>query len=243
MAIVVFEHHELETACRLGEILRDHGHRLRVVQLHAGQPIPEDLDDVDGVVSMGGPMGVADKADHAWIEPEMAFLKRAHEAGLPVTGICLGAQLIAAALGGEVAPMDQAEIGWGKTELSFFGTVDPIFSGIPWKTTQFHAHGDQITRCPAGGTPIPLVSSGLCKAQAFKVGMTTYGFQFHFEWNRSQIDVFLGHFEGWVRENGGDPDRIRSEASAHYDLYRHLGDRLCETLATLVYPVDKRKTA
>ncbi|MEQ9460504.1 MAG: type 1 glutamine amidotransferase [Phycisphaeraceae bacterium] len=243
MAVVVLEHHPLETAGRLGQILRDHGHRLRVIPLHANAALPEDLDDIDGVISMGGPMGLAEKSEHAWIEPEMAFLKQAHEAGLPVTGICLGAQLIAAALGGEVAPMEKAEIGWGRTELSFFGTVDPVLTGMPWKSVQFHAHGDQITRCPPGGTPIPLISTPACKAQAFRVGMTTYGFQFHFEWDRAQMDAFLAEFADWVRASGFDVDRVHSEAESEYAMYRHLGDRLCNNLATLVYPVDKRRSA
>ncbi|QDU72525.1 type 1 glutamine amidotransferase [Mucisphaera calidilacus] len=243
MAIVVTEHHPLETAARLGEILRDHGHRLRVVKLHAGDSLPEDLDNIDGLVSMGGPMGVAETDQHDWIEPEMAFIKQAHDAGLPVTGICLGAQLIAKALGGEVATMDQPEIGWGEVETSFFGTVDPILFGVPWKTPQFHAHGDEVTKCPPGGTPIPLMSTKACKAQAFRVGMTTYGFQFHFEWNRELIGTFLETFKDWVTRSGFDADRVRSECDSRYDLYRHIGDRLCENLSTLVYPLDKRRSA
>lgn len=243
MAIVVTEHHPLETAGRLGEILRDHGHRLRVIKLHAGDSLPDDLDNVDGLISMGGPMGVHETSEHDWLEGEMDLIRRTHEAGLPVTGICLGAQLIAQALGGEVAPMEKTEIGWGQVECSFFGTVDPILFGVPWKTMQFHAHGDEIKKCPAGGTPIPMISSPQCKAQAFKVGMTTYGFQFHFEWDREQIGQFMKTFQDWISQSGHDIDRIRSELDASYELYRHLGDRLCTNLSTLLYPVDKRRCA
>ena len=238
MAIVVFEHHPVETSCRIGAYLQDYGHRLRIVELHAGESVPPDLDDVDGVLSMGGPMNVDEKDDHPWIDPELAFLKAAHEAGKPVLGICLGTQLIAEALGGEVGPMGNAEVGWGPVRQEFMGTTDPVLAGIPWYSTQFHAHGQEVTNLPAGAAV--LASSPACKVQAFRIGLTTYGFQYHFEWTKADLNRILPELKPWLTRIGADVQQIRSQTAEHYDLYRHLGDRLCNRLTDLLFPLDKR---
>jgi GMP synthase (glutamine-hydrolysing) len=238
MAIVVFEHHAMETSARLGQTLRDHGHQLKVVRLYAGDPIPADLDDVDGVVSMGGPMNVDQAEQHNWINQETSFLKDTHEAGLPIVGICLGAQLIAHALGGKVEKMDQPEIGWHPLNQFRPGFPDTLFGGIPWTTHQFHTHGQQVAELPPAG--VLMASSDACKNQAFRVGLTTYCFQYHFEWTRSDIDGILDQFATWIQEAGGDVDAIRRDTETKYDLYRHMGDRLCESLATLVFCIEHR---
>lgn len=238
MAILTFQHHPAEPTCRLGEALQDVGHRLRVIELYNGEPLPVDLDDVDGVISMGGPMNVDRVGEHPWIEGELDLIKRAHDAKLPVVGICLGAQFIAKALGGEVGPMDAAEVGFGPLKLAFPGTTDPIYAGIPWDTTTFHAHAQQVTELPPGATP--LAGSPACKTQAFKVGLTTYAFQYHFEWDRADLARVLSALTPWLTEIGSDIEAIKADIDNHYGLYRHLGDRLCRTLTDLVFPLDKR---
>lgn len=240
MAIVVFEHHAMETSARLGQVLRDHGHRLGVVRLYAGDTVPVDLDDVDGVVSMGGPMNVDQAGEYAWIDQESAFIKSAHEAGLPVVGVCLGAQLIAQALGGKVQKMSSPEIGWHTVSQFKPGFPDTIFGGVPWKTTQFHTHGQEVAELPPAG--VMLASSGACKHQAFRVGLTTYGFQYHFEWTRSDIAGVLEQFTDWISASGGDVEAIRNETDQYYDTYRHLGDRLCQTLASVLFCIEHRLT-
>lgn len=240
MSIVVFEHHPLETAGRLGTVLNEHGHKLRIVQLHRGEALPPDLDDVDGVVCMGGPQNTDELDQHGWMQPELDFIKAAHEADLPVVGICLGAQLIAAALGGEVAKMDQPEIGFGQVSSTFFGTVDPVLLGVPWNITMFHAHGHEVTKAPPGGTPIPLQGSKVSKCQAFKVGLNTYGFQYHFEWTRRMIDMILVDDAEFYGSGDKTVDELNLSLDADYDFYRHMGDRLCNNLSTLMFPLDKR---
>ena len=236
MSLVVFQHHRDEHPSRLGRILADHGHRLRVVHLYDGQPLPPDLDDVEGVVSMGGPMNVADTAEHDWIEPELAYLRQAYERGRPLVGVCLGAQLIARALGGKVGAMEQPEVGWHEVKLSFPGTMDILHQGIPWTTMQFHLHSQQITQLPPDA--VALSGSEACRTQAFKLGMWTYGWQYHFEWDRSDIEHFAR--SDMVRQAGGDPDAIIKACDEHYARYRRLGDRLCKQIAELLIPVDKR---
>ncbi|MBB6430152.1 type 1 glutamine amidotransferase [Algisphaera agarilytica] len=240
MAIVVFEHHPLETAGRLGNVLNEHGHKLRIIQLHNGDSVPFDLDDVDGVICMGGPQNTDEVDQHDWMQPELDFIKNAHDADLPVVGICLGAQLIATSLGGEVGHMDTPEIGFGEVESTFFGTTDPVLIGVPWKTTMFHAHGCEVTKAPPGGTPIPLQGSKACKCQAFKVGLNTYGFQYHFEWTRQMLDMILVDDPDFYGSGTATVDDLTLSLDQHYDTYRHLGDRICNNLATLMFPLDKR---
>lgn len=236
MAIVVFEHAPMETAAAIGQTLLRHNHRLRVVRFHAGDRVPPDLDDVDGIVSMGGPMNVDEVAAHPWIADELAYLKQAHEAQVPIVGVCLGHQLIAAALGGEVKAMAAPEIGWHAIRLAFPGTIDPLFAGIAWESMMFHVHGQEVARLPPGATP--LASSAACKMQAFRVGLTTYGFQFHFEWSRRDLQAIVDK-DPFVRQHA-DPAAIAAAIDEHYPGYRRRGDRLCEQIAELLMPIDKR---
>ncbi len=238
MAIVVFEHHAMETSARLGQTLRDHGHQLQVVRLYAGDAVPADLDDVDGVISMGGPMNIDQADEHEWITQEVAFIKSAHEARLPIVGVCLGAQLIAHALGGKVQKADNPEMGWLPVCQFRPGFPDTLFGGIPWTTLQFHSHSQQVSELPPGG--VLLASSDCCKNQAFRVGLTTYAFQYHFEWTKSDIDGVLKQFADWISKSAGDVDAIRQDTDTHYDLYRHMGDRLCDSLATLLFCIEHR---
>lgn len=242
MAILVFQHDPNDRPGRLGQVLRDNGHKLRVLELFNGARVPADLDDVDGVLSLGGAMDVDQKDQYPWMAPEMALLKAAHEAELPVVGLCLGCQLVAAALGGEVGRMAQPEIGWHEVTLAFPGTMEVMCYGLPWKTTQFHAHGCEVTKLPPGGTP--LMGSKACKTQAYKVGMKTYAFQYHFEWLKEDIELFLAATEKTAAAggfgSGVDLAAARAGMAEKYPMYRHLGDRLCNNLASWLFPLDKR---
>jgi GMP synthase-like glutamine amidotransferase len=237
MSLLVFQHQASEPPAVIGSVLRDHGHALRVVELHAGQPVPVDLDGVDGILSMGGAPNVDETEKHPWLAAEMAYLKAAHGRGVPIVGICLGAQLIAAALGGKVAAMATPEVGWGNVKMAFPGTIDTIYTGIPWETMQVHLHGQEVTALPPGATP--LAGSKACKTQAFKVGSTTYGFQYHFEW--SETDIRAAAKDDLTARAGVNPETVIQGIAQHYDQYRRLGDRLCETIALMLFPIDKRR--
>lgn len=236
MSLLVFQHTPTEGPAVLGEVLQSQGHRLRTVRLYADDPVPADLDDVDGILSMGGPMNV-DQADrYPWIEQEMRYLKAAHGAKVPIVGVCLGAQLIGAALGGQVAAMAKPEIGWGPINLAFPGTTDTLMAGMGWQTVQFHLHGQEVSKLPPDATP--LAGSKQCKNQAFRVGLTTYAFQYHFEWNEKDIEVVMK--DPFIPQSGFSAQQILHEARDYYDDYRRLGDRLCQAIAACLFPIDKR---
>ena len=235
MAILVFEHHPCETTARIGQVLRDDGHRLVVCQPYEGQALPADLDGVDGLVVMGGPQNVDQQDKYPYLTREIELIREAHERAVPVVGVCLGAQLIAAALGGQVAAMDEQEIGWRPVRLTFPGTTDPIMAGVAWNVVQFHCHGQHVVKLPPGG--VLLASSQQCKVQAFKVGLRTYGFQYHSEWTRTDIETICGR---QLAPEGVDTRPILEQGPTYYPRYRQFGDRVAGNLSLLLFPLDKR---
>ncbi|MDX2114328.1 MAG: type 1 glutamine amidotransferase [Planctomycetota bacterium] len=233
MAIVVFQHHESERPGRLGLTLRDHAFKLDVRRLDRGDAVPTDLDDVDGVISLGGPQSVGGR--EAWLEKEVGFLKEAMRIDLPVIGVCLGAQLIAAALGGTVGPMEAGpEAGFDDVTMQPAGHVDPILAGIAWKSPQFHIHNDEVKGVPPGATL--LASSRRCPVQAFRAGFRTYAFQYHFECDREMVVEMAGENRLMLGKAGLNPEEVARQCDRNYQMYARLGDRLCMNIVTYLFP-------
>jgi GMP synthase-like glutamine amidotransferase len=153
----------------------------------AGPVVPRqaDLDRLDLLVVMGGPMNVYQEAEYLWLAAEKVFIAAAIGAGKPVLGICLGAQLIAAALGGTVSKGPQPEIGWYPVELTPEGRGLPLFAAFPIRFTALHWHGDTFS-IPPGATHV--ASSAACANQAFAYdGGRVVGLQFHLEETRESL--------------------------------------------------------
>jgi GMP synthase-like glutamine amidotransferase len=134
--------------------------------------------EVGGVVAMGGPMSVNDGAEHAWIEPEVELLGAAVRRSLPVLGVCLGAQLLARALGAEVRPGPAEEVGAGEVHLTEAGLRDPLLGPSGERLPVFHWHGETFD-LPDG--PESLAASDRYANQAFRAGERSWGLQFHVE--------------------------------------------------------------
>ncbi|MCC6426130.1 MAG: type 1 glutamine amidotransferase [Phycisphaerales bacterium] len=243
MAIVVFQHGSHVGPGRFGVTLRDHGFKLDIHRLdlptHAGgKKVPKDYDNVEGVLALGGEQNIGEP--HEWLNHEMAYIKGAHERELPVIGICLGAQMIAAALGGQVGPMTTPEVGFVNVSLNTTAQVDVLLSGIAWDSPQFSSHGHEIKQLPAGATL--LGSSKACKNQVFRIGQRTIGFQYHPECDRAMIDAFCSECTLMPRA-GITKAQIAAQADAHYEMFARLADRLCVNLATYLFPLAKRQGA
>jgi GMP synthase (glutamine-hydrolysing) len=249
MSIIILQHTATEGPGRLGLTLRDHGRRLDVrrLDLPIGAPsaggiglrnrhIPADFDDVDAVVTLGGGMMVGDPLP--WMQPELEFLAEAHRRALPVIGICLGAQMIAKALGGEVGPMDGGP-EWGMAPVRQYPAAnsDTILAGVPWTTMQMHAHGWEIKTLPPGATALQF--SDRCRTQSFRAGMRTYAFQYHPECDLPMIADLLNCGCAQVKDAGVDPAAALAHATDHYHEYARISDRICVNLATYLLPVPR----
>ena len=122
-------------------------------------------------------MGAYDEADHAWLATEKQLIREAVAADVPVWGVCLGAQLLASALGARVYKGEEPEVGVLPVELTPAATDDPVFGGAPTTFPTLQWHGDTF-ELPPGATA--LASSPVYPNQAFRVGRS-YGVQFHIE--------------------------------------------------------------
>lgn len=144
-----------------------------------------DQQDFDVLVVMGGPMGVYDHADYPWINEEADFIRQTIDADKPVLGICLGAQLIASALGAKVYPGTK-EIGWFPVQKI---TSGKFFENFPDGQTVLHWHGDTFD-LPEGATL--LAYTAVTKHQAFEFN-NVVGLQFHFEMGKDNVAEILAN--------------------------------------------------
>ena len=151
----------------------------------AGQPLP-DPGDVAGAVVMGGPMNVDETVRFPGLAAEREWLAEAARRQLPLLGVCLGAQLLARALGAEVRPGERKEIGFAPVDVSAPG--DPVLGGLAPRTEVLHWHGD-VFDLPDGAQR--LASSELTENQAFRVG-NAWGVLFHAEGDLALVEAWLG---------------------------------------------------
>jgi GMP synthase (glutamine-hydrolysing) len=158
--------------------------RVRTVKPLAGQPLPAH-DEVAGAVFMGGPMNVDEVERFPALAAEREWLAAAVERGMPVLGICLGAQLLARALGSEVRPGGTPELGFAPVEIA--DPEDPVLGGLAPRAEVLHWHGD-VFDLPAGARH--LASSERTACQAFRVG-NAWGVLFHPEADFALVEAWL----------------------------------------------------
>ena len=198
MDILVLRHVDCEPPAAYLPLLEGRG-TVRTVRLGA-DPLPGHR-DYAAIVAMGGPMGVGDAGTIDWIAPEIDYIAGAVAAGVPYWGVCLGAQLLAAALGAKVYPGESPEVGMAEVTLSPDAANDPVFAALPPAFPVLQWHNDTFDLPPDA---VLLASSGAYPHQAFAVG-SAYGLQFHLEcppelaeeWNgirayRESLEATLG---------------------------------------------------
>lgn len=176
--ILILKHVEIEGPETIGKFFVDQGFEIRVLDLYAGDRLPQDFNNLEAVISLGGPMNVYEEDKHLFLKDEDIFLKEVLAREIPFMGICLGSQLLAKAAQARVGRSPQKEIGFSPVQLSVEGKKDPLFQNVAGQFDTFQWHEDMFEIPTAGKL---LASSSVCPHQAFRYGKNAYGLQFHIE--------------------------------------------------------------
>ncbi len=177
MMIHALYHSSGETLGLIESALQEAGLAFREHHLHQGDMLPS-AQDVSGLIVMGGPMNVDEVDRYPFLKKETDLIRDTLCVGKPVLGICLGAQLMAKALGEKIFPNGRKEVGWHPIQLTSDAAEDPLFSAFAASPNVLHWHGDTF-RIPAGA--VHLAQTAVCASQAFRWKQNSYGLQFHFE--------------------------------------------------------------
>lgn len=169
------QHVSFEGLGSIEEWLQDAGYEITSTQLYKSEKLP-NIEDIDLLIVMGGPMSVNDESHHSWLAEEKAFVKSAIQTGKSVLGICLGAQLIAHSMGAKILPSTAKEIGWFPITAVIPQQKTTFL--FPKETEVFHWHGETFS-LPNQATL--LAESKACRNQAFQIGENVIGLQFHLE--------------------------------------------------------------
>lgn len=175
-SVLVLQHISCEPPALFEDVLLARGEVLTRVEVDEGEPIPEPR-DFAAVIAMGGPMGTYENERLPWLVTEKAAIRRAVDAGVPFWGVCLGAQLLAAALGARVYRGTVPEVGVSPVRITAAGASDPVFGGLPATFPSLQWHSDTFDLPPGA---VLLAESDVYPHQAFVVGRA-YGLQFHLE--------------------------------------------------------------
>lgn len=203
--ILIFQHVAAEPLGTLDPLIRQRGHRMRFVNFERQPDAQPNMDRYDGLIVLGGPMNVEEQATRSHLRTELEVIEQALKQDKPVLGICLGAQLLAHALGAAVERHRQPEIGWYELETNAHGRADPVVSGLGLRAPVFQWHSRSFA-IPHGATH--LATTQTCTNQAFRYGNSAYGFQFHLEMDQALIERWVGlpHYHAELVAAGLDQD-------------------------------------
>lgn len=210
--VLIVQHAECE---KPGLILQELAARqLEPVSTHGyeGRAVPREMGDAAGLVIMGGPMGVYDSGGYPFLADEMRLIEDALRQQKPILGVCLGSQLLAAALGAAVTRGRQKEIGWFPVKLTEMAQADTLWRGVSRTFTALHWHGD-IFELPRGAES--LASSALTERQAFRYGLNAYGILFHIEATVETLRGMTEAFPQELAEAGTSGERILEQSRLH----------------------------
>lgn len=190
--VLIVEHATYCPAARMGRWLAEAGCQLQVVRGHLGESLPPNLENVDALLVMGGPMSAYDDASYPWLGPTKALLAEAINCDLPTLGICLGHQLLAVAGGGQVRMSATGQqLGLVPVGLTDRGAKDPLFAELPVNSLAVHWNDDLVSRLPDTAVTLANSAAGL---QAFRLGQHVFGVQFH-----PEVDVEI--VRGWADQD------------------------------------------
>ena len=182
MNVHILQHVSFEGIGSIDKWLNQRNANVSYSRFYESNDLPA-LSEIDIVIIMGGPMSVHDESEFPWLVEEKRFLREAISAGIPILGICLGAQLLASALGAKIYKNSQKEIGW----FDITKVPNPGFQ-FPDTIKVFHWHGETFTLPPGA---VHLARSAACEQQAFQYGENIIGLQFHLETTQETINSLI----------------------------------------------------
>ena len=237
MKFLVFQHVDVEHPGVFREFWREGGVNWTTVSFEQGDPIPVDLGAYDALVVMGGPMDVWETSEHQWLTAEIAAIRRfVVDLRKPYLGVCLGHQLLAHALGGEVATALAPEVGACAARLTAAAQLDALFEGLDSPLAVFQWHSCEVSRSPAGA--VVLAQSDLCALQAFRWGSCAYGLQFHAEITEETPEEWASvpaYEQSLERALGsGAVARLSAETRELIDSYRRTASLLSRNFIAVV---------
>jgi len=217
MKFHVLQHAAYEGPGEIGKWAQKRGHPMSVSHLYNGDALPS-LRDFDALVVMGGEMNIYQDRDWPWLKAERAFVTAALEAGKPIAGICLGAQLIADALGSRVTQNAVYEIGW--LPVRWTSEAATAFPGVKESSTVLHWHGDTFN-LPEGATR--LAASDGCAEQGFVIPGKCLALQFHLEVDPALVKLYVDSQDWWPKgQYVQEPDAINAASAKHCTANREL---------------------
>ncbi len=223
-----------------GDVVREAGHDLDELSYGFGER-PRAPERYDAVMVFGGSMNVHEVDGHPWISEEQRALARVVQAGVPTLGVCLGAQLLASVTGGRVTRAREPEIGWYEAETTPEARDDPLFADLPERFTAYQWHSYTFS-VPPGATL--LARSAVCP-QAFRVGDSAWGIQFHAEVTREICESWAAKYgtDPDAVRIGFDPDRERARLDVEIDAWNDVGRSLAGSFVAVAETRAARRTA
>jgi GMP synthase-like glutamine amidotransferase len=229
---LVVQHVAPESAFAIDAALLAAGVTVDTRRVFDGDDVPAGAAGLDGVVVMGGPMSVNSTAGFASRDAEVALLADALRVGIPILGVCLGAQILAVAAGAAVAPNAYGpEIGWAPIHLAPACHDDGLLADLPPTLTVLHWHGESFELPPGA---LPLISSNTYPNQAFRLGDVAWGVQFHLEVTADAVEGFLDGFAADTESVPGGAGAVRAATPVALDALASTRDLVCTRFAELV---------
>jgi GMP synthase (glutamine-hydrolysing) len=210
--VVAVQHVGFEDLGTFATVLAERGFEISYIEARAGALAQIDAAKPDLLALLGGPIGVYDDAEYPFVRDEIRLAEQRMKEDLSILGICLGAQMMARALGSRVYPGPRKEIGWKPLIITEAGMKSPVRHLAPEQTSMFHWHGDTFD-LPREATL--LASTDACENQIFSWGRNALAFQCHPELIAAQLERWLVGHACELGVNGIRPSALREETRKH----------------------------
>jgi GMP synthase-like glutamine amidotransferase len=212
MRILVVEHHDKPTIGMIGETLHDLGVEIRTVWGMHGEELPRSHREHDGIIVLGGTMAALEDEICPYFPPLLRLIREFSEAGKPVLGVCLGAQLIARSFDADLHISGELEFGFHIVSPTATAADDPVLGHLDAPLPLFQWHTDHYT-LPAGAERLATGES--YENQAYRIGRAVYGMQFHFEVTQSLVQRYVDGMPDIEEQLPGHRDWLPAQFAAH----------------------------